>query len=189
MPAAVVTVASCVALLAGCASGGGAETLNGAPSKDATPPAPAGLAAPSVAGPDADFVLRAYAGYWAAQVRAMSTGQADGSDLSTYATSEALSDSYADLVRLDGDGMRMRGAPVSHPKVTSVGAMSGAKGIDQATVVDCLDVTGWHQVLGSNGRIADPARRLTRYQVVATARTVGGVWMITQITRETDKPC
>jgi hypothetical protein len=119
----------------------------------------------------------------------MSTGQADGSDLSTYATSQALSDSYADLVRLDGDGLRMRGAPVSHPKVTSVGAMSGATGIDQATVVDCLDVTGWHQVLAANGRIADPARRLTRYQVVATARTVGGVWMITQITRETDKPC
>ncbi|WP_370062108.1 hypothetical protein [Streptacidiphilus sp. MAP5-3] len=178
-----------VAVLAGCGSGGSAETLNGAPSKEATPPAPAGLAAPSVAGPDADFVLRAYAGYWAAQVRAMSTGQADGSDLSTYATGEALSDSYADVVRLVGGGLRMRGAPVSDPKVTSVGALSGASGVDQATVVDCLDVSGWHQVLASSGRTDEPATRLTRYQVVATARTVRGVWMISQITRETDKPC
>ncbi|WP_370095366.1 hypothetical protein [Streptacidiphilus sp. MAP12-20] len=177
------------ALLAACGNGGGAETLNGAPSNPATPAVPSGLAAPALSSDAAQLVLRAYSGYWAAEVQAMSTGQADGSDLSTYATGAALSDSYADVVRLVTNGLLMSGAPHNSPRVTGVGPLPGAADESQATLVDCLDVSGWHQVNAKGGQVNEPAKRLTRYPVVVTARTVGGVWMISQIARETGKSC
>jgi hypothetical protein len=176
------------ALLVACGVGG-AQTLDGAPSDEPTPSAPAVLSAPTQVGPDAELVLRAYQGYWAAQIRAMSTGRADGSNLSTYATDAALSDSYADVVRLVAGGLVMSGAPRSSASVTALGPLAGAAGESQATVVDCLDVSGWHQVVKSTGQVEEPAKRLSRYWVVATARTVGGVWMISQITRETGRTC
>jgi hypothetical protein len=176
-------------LLAGCGDGGRAQTLDGAPANAVSPPAPSLRPAQGLGGPSAEVVLRAYRGYWAAQIRAMSTGHADGSDLSTYATGEALSDSYANVVRLVAAGLLMSGVPRTSPVVTAVGPLNGAPGEKQATVQDCLDVSGWHQVTAKGGRISDPDHRLLRYPLVVTARTVGGAWMISQVTRETGRTC
>ena len=194
-PVATVTAAFAVLvgavslLLAGCGTGGGAQTLDGAPAHEITPPPPSLRAAEALSGPTAEVIIGSYRGYWAAQVRAMSTGRADGSDLSTYATGEALGDGYADVVRLDAAGLLMSGAPQIHPVVTAVGPLKGVPGERQATLRDCLDVSGWHQVTAHGGRISDPAQRLTRYPLVVTARTVGGAWMISQVTRETGRTC
>jgi hypothetical protein len=176
-------------LLAGCGNGGRAQTLDGAPATPVSPPAPSLRAARSVSGLTAEVVLGSYRGFWAAQVLAMSTGRADGSDLSTYATGEALSDSYANVVRLDSAGLLMVGAPQIHPVVTAVGPLSGVPGEKQAILQDCLDVSGWHQVTAHGGRTSDPDHRLLRYPLVVTARTVGGAWMISQVTRETGRTC
>jgi hypothetical protein len=177
------------AMLTGCGNGGSAQTLDGAPSAPVSPPPPSLRAVKAVEGPAAQVVLRVYRGYWAAQVRAMSTGHADGSDLSTYATGEALSESYADVVRLLGSGLLMAGSPRNAPVVTAIGPLPGAKGESRATVQDCLDVSGWHQVAAQGGRISEPDHRLLRYPLVVTARTVGGAWMISQVTRETGRTC
>lgn len=192
-PVATVTAAVLAGalglLLAACGNGGSAQTLDGAPVRQVSPPAPSLRTAQGLGGPAAEVVLRAYTGYWAAQVRAMSTGRADGSDLSTYATGEALSDSYADVVRLDSSGLLMAGAPENHPVVTAVGPLRGVKGEQQATLQDCLDVSGWHQVTAHGGRISEPDHRLLRYPLVVTARTVRGAWMISQVVRETGRTC
>ncbi|WP_152648797.1 hypothetical protein [Streptacidiphilus anmyonensis] len=176
-------------LLAACGDSGSAQTLDGAPSNPVSAPPPSLRPAQGLSGPAAEVVLRAYRGYWAAQVRAMSTGHADGSDLSTYATGEALSDSYANVVRLVSAGLLMSGAPQIHPVVTAVGPLRGAAGEQQATLQDCLDVSGWHQVTAQGGRTSEPGDRLLRYPLVVTARTVGGAWMISQVTRETGRTC
>lgn len=184
-----VLVGAVSLLLAACGNGGSAQTLDGAPANPASPPAPSLRPAQSLSGPAAEVVLRSYRGYWAAQIRAMSTGRADGSDLSTYATGAALSDSYANVVRLVSAGLLMTGAPRIHPVVTEVGPLRGAPGESQATLQDCLDVSGWHQVTAHGGRISEPGHRLLRYPLVVTARTVGGAWMISQVTRETGRTC
>ena len=186
---ATLLVGALSLLLAACGNGGSAQTLDGAPVRQVSPPAPSLRTAHGLGGPAAEIVLRAYRGYWTAQVRAMSTGRADGSDLSTYATGEALSDSYADVVRLDSSGLLMAGAPQNRPVVTAVGPLRGVKGEQQATLQDCLDVSGWHQVTAHGGRVSEPDHRLLRYPLVVTARTVRGAWMISQVVRETGRTC
>ncbi len=186
---AALLVAAIGLLLTACGDAGSAQTLDGAPSSPASAPAPSLRPAQGISGPAAEVVLRAYRGYWAAQIRAMSTGHADGSDLSTYATGEALSDSYANVVRLVSAGLLMSGAPQIHPVVTAVGPLRGAAGEQQATLQDCLDVSGWHQVTAQGGRTSEPGDRLLRYPLVVTARTVGGAWMISEVTRKTGRTC
>jgi hypothetical protein len=188
---AAVAVASLVALamtLAGCGAGS-AQTLDGAPVDAHTPAAPTGLSAPALSGPQADLVLRVYRNFWAAQVRAMATGQAEGQDLSTFATGNALSDAYANVVRLTTTGLRMSGAPHNDPRVTAVGPLPGRPGESQATLIDCFDPSNWHQITAKGGKLSEPAHRLSRYPLVVTARTVGGVWMISDISREAGRTC
>ncbi|WP_152627882.1 hypothetical protein [Streptacidiphilus neutrinimicus] len=187
--AAAVLVGAVSVVLAACGNSGSAQTLDGAPSNPVSAPPPSLRPAQGLSGPSAEVVLRAYRGYWSAQVRAMSTGHADGSDLSTYATGEALSDSYANVVRLVSAGLLMSGAPQIHPVVTSVGPLRGDPAEQQATLQDCLDVSGWHQVTAQGGRTSEPGDRLLRYPLEVTARTVGGAWMISQVTRETGRTC
>ncbi|WP_143094494.1 hypothetical protein [Streptacidiphilus jiangxiensis] len=177
------------ALLTACGNGGSAQTLDGASASPYSPPPPGLSSAKAVDGPVAVVVLRVYQGYWAAQIRAMATGRADGSDLSTYATGAALSESYADVVRLVSGGLRMAGAPRIRPVVTAVGSLPGARGESQATLQDCLDVSDWHQVTADGKGISEPDHRLLRYSLVVTARTVEGAWMISQVTRETGRTC
>ncbi|WP_370124027.1 hypothetical protein [Streptacidiphilus sp. MAP12-33] len=185
----VVVLAVLGAVLTACGNGGNAQTLDGAPASTYSPPPPTVRDVRALGGPTATVVLWVYRSYWDAQIRAMSTGQADGSNLSTYATGAALSESYADVVRLLGDGLLMAGQPVSHPVVTAIGALPGDPKESQATLQDCLDVSGWHQVSAHGGRITDPGSRLTRYPLIVTARTVQGAWMISEITRETGRTC
>ena len=135
------------------------------------------------------LVLRAYAGYWAAQIKALDSGKVTGSGLQTYSTGAALSGAYTDSQRLNQAGLLMSGAPHNNPTVTGIGAAAPSSGVRTATVQDCLDITGWHQVDLKTHQLRDPAHRLTRYRVTATARTVGGVWMISDVHEYTGQSC
>jgi hypothetical protein len=177
------------ALLTACGNGGSAQKLDGAPSAPYSPPPPAMTHVRSLSGPTETVLLWVYRSYWEAQIEAMATGRADAANLATYATGAALSESDADVVRLLNDGLRMAGRPVNHPIVTAVGPLTGDPHESQATIQDCLDVSGWHQVTAQSGRISDPAHRLLRYPLVVTARTVQGAWMISEVTGETGRTC
>ena len=179
--------------LTACSSGGGVQTLDGAsaPSRAALPSAgvSTGAAAALPDGTTKVLVLRAYQGFWAAQVQALDTGKLAGSGLQTYATGAALSAVDANSFRLTQAGLLMSGQPGRDPVVTSVSAVAQASGVQTATIHDCLDVTGWHQVDATTHQLRDPAKRLTRYPVVVTARTVGGVWMVSVVRSATDQTC
>ncbi|MFC1419573.1 hypothetical protein ACEZDE_23485 [Streptacidiphilus sp. N8-3] len=135
------------------------------------------------------LVLRAYAGYWAAQVQALNSGQVTGSGLQTFTTGAALSAVNANSFRLTQAGLVMSGQPGRNPVVTAISAVAPSSGVQTATVEDCLDVSGWHQVDARTHQLRDPAQRLTRYRSVVTARTVGGVWMISAVRNETGTTC
>ncbi|WP_370084821.1 hypothetical protein [Streptacidiphilus sp. MAP12-16] len=183
--------------LVACSSGGSVQTLDGAPNASgsgaSTPSAGVSVqpTAPAVipSGTTMVLVLRAYQGYWAAQVRALDSGTVTGSGLQTYATGAALSAAYSDSFRLGQDGLLMAGTPRSNPQVTGLGPEPGQPGAQSATITDCLDVTAWHQIDSKTRQLRDPAKRLTRYPVHVTARTVGGVWMISETRSETGKTC
>jgi hypothetical protein len=180
--------------LVACSGGGSVQTLDGASGTAVAAAPTAGVstrAASAVlpAGVTAELVLRAYQGFWTAQVKALNSGQIPGSGLQTYATGAALSGVDANAFRLSQAGMRMSGQPLRSPKVTAIGPVAAASGVQTATLDDCLDVSGWHQIDSTTHQLRDPATRLSRYRVVVTARTVGGVWMISAVQNRTDQTC
>lgn len=182
-------------VLTACSSGGGGvQTLDGASSASAPAAASAGVSTRAAAdalpsGTTKVLVLRAYEGYWTAQVTALNSGQVGGSGLQTFATGAALSAVDANSFRLTQAGLLMSGQPRRDPVVTAVGAVDPASGVQTATIDDCLDVTDWHQIDAKTHQLRDPAQRLTRYRAVVTARTVGGVWMISAVQNETGQTC
>jgi hypothetical protein len=191
--AIAAAAAFAVAGLAACSSGGTVQTL---PSQAQTagqePSAGVSVQAAVSAAPTgtaAVLVLRAYAGYWAAQVKALDSGVVTGSGLQTYSVGPALSGAYTDSQRLNQAGLKMSGAPHNSPTVTGVSGATGSGGTQSATVQDCLDITDWHQIDQKTRQLRDPAHRLTRYRVTATARTVGGIWMISEVHDETGQSC
>jgi hypothetical protein len=180
-------------VLAACSSGGTVQTLPStaqtaalAPSAGVSLQAAASGLPSSITGV---LVLRAYAGYWAAQVKALDSGVVTGSGLQTYSTGTALSGAYTDSQRLNQAGLLMSGAPHNNPTVTGIGTVAPSSGVQSATVQDCLDITDWHQIDQKTHQLRDPAHRLTRYRVTATARTVGGVWMISDVHEDTGQSC
>ncbi|MFC1439609.1 hypothetical protein ABUW04_15230 [Streptacidiphilus sp. N1-10] len=192
--AAIAAAAASAALgLTACSAGGTVQTLPSAP-QTAAPAPSAGVsvqAAPSVLPSSITgvLVLRAYAGFWTAQVKALDSGTVTGSGLQTYSIGAALSGAYTDSQRLNRAGLLMSGAPRSNPSVTEIGTVAPSSGVQSATVQDCLDITGWHQIDQKTRQLRDPAHRLTRYRVTATARTVGGVWMISDVHENTGQSC
>src|SRR4051794_15435590 len=170
-------------VLASCSSGGGVETLHAASGPTASPLPSAGVSTRAAttqvpSGTTRVLVLRAYTGYWTAQVKALNSGQLAGAGLGTYVTGAALSAANANSFRLTRAGMLMTGQPLHNPVVTALGPIDSTTGSQTATLTDCVDVTGWHQIDAKTHQLQDPAKRLTRYRAVVTARTVGGVWMI-----------
>jgi hypothetical protein len=185
----VLLLALLVLVCTACGAGGSAQTLDGTAAGAATAPAPvpsSPIPSTGAQGAAGVQVLGVYRNYWAAQRKALDTATATGSGLQTYATGQALSDSLADVVRLVRTGLVMQGAPTDSPVVTSVELQSNPQ---TATLYDCLDVSGWHQVTAHDHRNADPARRLTRYVLSVQAQTVGSTWMISAIDRRTDLSC
>ncbi|MHA6765084.1 hypothetical protein [Streptacidiphilus sp. PAMC 29251] len=181
-------------VLAGCSHGGGVETLDGAPAATAPAAPSAGIstgaaAADLPAGTTKVLVLRAYQNYWAAQVKALDSGKLAGSGLQTYATGAALSAVNANSFRLTQAGLLMSGQPARNPTVSAISAAATGSGVQTATIQDCLDVTGWHQIDAKTHQLRDPAQRLTRYRAVVTARTVGGIWMISAVQNRTGQSC
>lgn len=191
--AIAAAAASAMPVLAACSSGGTVQTLPStaqtaalAPSAGVSLQAAASGLPSSITGV---LVLRAYAGYWAAQVKALDSGVVTGSGLQTYSTGTALSGAYTDSQRLNQAGLLMSGAPHNNPTVTGIGTVAPSSGVQSATVQDCLDITDWHQIDQKTHQLRDPAHRLTRYRVTATARTVGGVWMISDVHEDTGQSC
>jgi hypothetical protein len=135
------------------------------------------------------LVLRAYTGYWNAQVQALDSGQLAGAGVGTYSTGAALTTVNATSFRLTQAGMVMSGQPGHNPVVSALGAADPKTGARTATITDCVDVTGWHQVDAKTRQLRDPAVRLTRYRAVVTARTVGGVWMISEVSNQVGQSC
>ena len=194
----LTAVSAAALLLAGCGSGSGsgsADRLGSRPVSPAVSPAVTGtlLGAPSPAVPDngpdaaaARQVLALYTGWWQAQATAYSQGSRASTGLRLYATGQALSGSLVNLHRLQEAGMAMQGRPRSNARVTALDLTSTPH---TATVEDCLDVSGWHQIDARTKKLRDPRHRLARYTVTATLRTVGKAWLVTRLTSETERTC
>jgi hypothetical protein len=196
--ASATLTAALVLLLAACgdgSGGAGVDRLGSRPeaaSASAQEPGTANTAAPSAVpsnGPQGAIsrqLLRFYQTWWDARVAAYAKNTRPGATLSVLSTGQALSDSLANIHRLQEAGMVMQGRPHSRATVT---ALDSASAVRTATIVDCLDVSGWHQVDARTKRNRDPQQRYSRYPVVVTARTDGGRWLISRIEYQTAKTC
>ncbi|WP_104819499.1 hypothetical protein [Kitasatospora sp. MMS16-BH015] len=110
----------------------------------------------------------------------------DSSWLSGVASGKALSDSVATMKQLHEAKLVMKGAPRTAPVVST---LTPADKPTAATVKDCLDVSGWHQVDAANGALKDPAQRLSRYPATVKLSQVNGSWIVIDVTREVGKTC
>ncbi|MGF6908522.1 hypothetical protein P3T36_000555 [Kitasatospora sp. MAP12-15] len=137
-------------------------------------------------GADGRVVLRAYQAWWAAQVQADARSDSTGAQLRIYSTGAALSGVLASLHGLHEAKLVMSGAPVNSPKVATLDPGSDPQ---NATIVDCVDVSGWHQADAADGSIKDPPQRLQRYVASAAMRLNGTTWMVVDFNREAGRTC
>lgn len=195
-PAASLSLLASALLLAGCAppSPGTVDRLGARPRPPAGPTAAAtARSGPAPAVPDdgrtgveARQLLAVWDGWWQAQAAAYERGSRAAAALRLYSTGQALSGTLANLRNLQEAGMAMRGSPVNDARVT---ALDLAASPPTATVEDCLDVTGWHQVDARTKQPRDPRQRLTRYVVTGTARKSGDAWLVTRLTAQKGRTC
>ncbi|MBV7249289.1 hypothetical protein [Streptomyces sp. MW-W600-10] len=130
-------------------------------------------------------MLSAYTTSWEEQTKAYAKASSQGTGLKTVTSLNALSDIESDLSSLRESGRVTQGKPVIAPEVTAL----GWKKIPEATVTDCVDISGWVLIdRKSKKEVPLPAERRTKYVSTAKLERWGKKWMVTQLTAQ-DRGC
>ncbi|WP_280671692.1 MULTISPECIES: hypothetical protein [unclassified Kitasatospora] len=131
-------------------------------------------------------VLDTYRKYWDEQIKAYAQGSVVGTELEKYSVDQALSGTRADVYNNKTAGIVLTGSPKISPTVTTIELDKSPK---QATLSDCLDISGWTPVDTKTGAARPVTNPVLRYTVTATARTVGSDWMISEVDSDMSRPC
>ncbi|GGQ69707.1 hypothetical protein [Kitasatospora griseola] len=137
-------------------------------------------------GLEAHAAVTAYQAWWDVRTEAFKRSNSDGTALGQYATGNALSEALLSLTQLHDAKLVMTGAPKTSPLVKTLDLQASPP---TATIEDCLDVSGWHQVDAATQQIKDPQQRPSRYPVTAVLKRYGNRWLIADFTREVTKTC
>jgi hypothetical protein len=195
-PGAVGAGGLALLLLTSCGAGGEGNSTDRLPDVTAAPTVPAVV--PSGSGADRNaptegaegavgrVLLRAYQGWWEAQVAAFGQPEQDPSAVRGFATDQALSGTLITRQQLRDAKLVMIGTPRNAPLVKSIRLTENPP---TATVEDCLDVTDWHQADAATKALRDPVPRLTRYVATATLRKSDSRWLIVDFKREEARSC
>ncbi|MER5951212.1 hypothetical protein ABT127_34765 [Streptomyces sp. NPDC001904] len=148
-------------------------------SASAKPPTSASSTASASADPhaaDKKAAGSAYTQFRAEQAKAYAKGSSNGTEVTRYATGDALGEVEADLLSLSSGGNVAEGAPVVD--VRSVTIDGGGK-LAKASLTDCLDVSKWHTVSKKTRKpLPTPSNQLTRYVNKVTLEKWGKRWMV-----------
>ncbi|MFF8574002.1 hypothetical protein ACF06L_22575 [Streptomyces sp. NPDC015408] len=193
------TVALCGALavaglLTGCGDSGGDDKPAGSSTAAAEPSAPAGSASASGTqdpqAADEAKALAVYRAMWTEQAKAYRKASEKDTELTRYASLDALG-----MFRLDLEHMRKSGtvttaaSSLGHdPEVTAVDLDAGTP---TATVTDCIDLARWQTKRVKTGELVPlPSEQPRRYQATATLeRWDGGRWMVVKYTPHGERSC
>jgi hypothetical protein len=121
---------------------------------------------------------------WAAQVKAYTSGTLKGTDLEKYAGDKALSKAKVTALYYQDHGTIMQGAPKLSPKVTAINTSTHT-----ATISDCVDSTNYVQVDKKTKKPVGLLDNNRRHVGTATAHTIAGQWLITDITLDRERTC
>jgi hypothetical protein len=177
----------CAALtLSACSSSDG----DSKPSAKTSPPASSAPASTASADPDApekEAVLKTYDNMWAEQMKAYKKADATGTDLTKYASLDALAKFRLDLAHMKQAGT-VGGGEVGHtPKVSSIDLTTK---LPKATVIDCIDLTSWKAKQVKTGQVLPlPTNQPKRYIAIAKAERWKDGWMIVDYTPDGERPC
>lgn len=184
---AAVSAALCAALtVSACSSSDGNKKSSAHPSTTKSSPA----ASTASAAPDAaekNAVLKTYSNMWVEQMKAYKKADAKGTDLTKYASLDALGKFRLDLAHMKQSGT-VGGGDVGHePKVASIDL---AAKTPKATVNDCIDLTNWRAKQVKTGKVIPlPTSQPKRYVATATAERWDGRWMIVNYAPDGERTC
>ncbi|MCM3884315.1 hypothetical protein [Frankia sp. R82] len=147
------------------------------PSVSSSPTSPADLAGRRA--------VAAYVGLWQAMAQASHTSNWRSPELVRYASGSALQVASGSLYADHYNGLVSRGAPVLHPKVTSV---SPAAAPTMVMVFDCADSTNWLQY-HTNGTLVDDEPGGRRAVTSEVRLHQDGSWKVTRFAVEALGSC
>lgn len=132
-------------------------------------------------------VLATYRSMVDAQVRSYAAPNPvlDLNDLSSYVGDPLRGQMLAALGQMQHNGVAYRGKPVLHPKVTAIRRGDP----DTATIVDCMDASGWKPVYVRNGKSAAAPEGGKKYPQTLTAQLYQGRWLITHSVVDRSRTC
>lgn len=176
------------ALLAACTDPAPVRTQSPSISPTATPsptPSPTPSIDPTVAQAEA-AILEAYQGYWDAKVAAFADPTKDpGPELERFAVDKAFADVASSVFTFRDSGVSVTGRPVLSPTVSDV--VTGDSG--SATIVDCVDGTGWQPIYTASGESAAVTGQAVRLLTTSTAYYYVDHWTIRTSNVDREAPC
>lgn len=185
--AAVSLVLGAALTLSACGSSGDdSKASPQTPPPSTSPTASASPSAPQDE-PEKEAVLKTYTHMWAEQMKAYKKADATGTDLTKYASLDALGKFRLDLAHMKQAGT-VGGGEVGHsPKVSSIDLTAK---LPKATVTDCIDLTNWKAKQVKTGRVIPlPTNQPRRYIATAKAERWNGRWMIVDYTPDGERTC
>ncbi|MEU7205414.1 hypothetical protein [Streptomyces sp. NPDC045470] len=181
-PAAVAAVACALAAVSACSSGG---VTSPAPKPAASTQPPTKPADPAETAKQQ--AISTYRSYWKAMERVYATAKLDGTDITKYAASAALSRPRNDIQNMQRDGSSFSGnVTVNNPTVTRAD-------LDRKTpnvaISSCLDVSGWKVLDKDKKPVALPSKRLTKYVSLAVVERWPEGWRVIRDEPQAGQPC
>ncbi len=154
-----------------------ALSATGSPSVSPSPTSPADLAG--------QRAVAAYVGLWQAMAEASHTSNWQSPELVRYASGSALQVASGSLYADHYNGLVSRGAPVLHPKVTSV---SPPESPTTVMVFDCADSSNWLQYR-TDGTLVDDEPGGRRAATSEVRLHQDGSWKVTRFAVEALGSC
>ena len=131
-------------------------------------------------------VLASYRDMWAAEVKAYSTGSLQNVALEDYAGDKALAGIRETAIFYQDHGIVLKGKPKLSPMVTAIDVTGSPA---TAAITDCIDSSAFVQVYKATGKPVDLADTNRRHVETATARMIGGKWLIMATTIDRARKC
>jgi hypothetical protein len=179
-PVAVAGLATALGALTGC----GASSHVAARSTPATVPTTLAVTASAPPPAAASAALAAYNGMWQSEQTAALTADYNSPLLSEHAAGAALSILVRGLYSAHLQNLVVKGALVTHPRVTM---LTPAQGPTQATIVDCFDDTHWLNYKASGGLQNGVPGGHRRVTATVTDSTAG--WKVTLLNVGAEGTC
>lgn len=133
-------------------------------------------------------VLETYSRMWAEQMKAYRKADAKGTDLTKYASLDALGKFRLDLAHMKENGTVIKGE-MGHED-TKVSSLDLSAKTPKATVTDCIDLSQWQTYdVKAKKVIPLPSAQPMRYVATAKAEQWDGRWIVVDYVPNGERSC